>query len=130
MSFISNLTVDGKAHVLLRCSYKFDTQLDTTGKPVGKVSGGVLDLVLEADGTQDLIHWMLLSDQLKDGSITFYKRDVMATMQSIDFVDGACFGYNEIYSHDEEEPLQIGLQIAVKSLSIADVPFKSNWAES
>ena len=128
MSFISKLIVDGKEHSLLSCEYEFEQPLDPTGKPSGKPVGGQLHLVVEADGSSDLLHWMVHPTQLKDGSLTFYKRDVMARMQGIEFQDGICCDYIEEYEAIDDSPLHIQLTIAVKSMQIDDVPYESNWA--
>jgi len=128
MSFISKLIVDTNEHVLLNCEYEFVQPLDATGKPSGKPVGGELNMLIEADGTTDLLHWMLLPTQLKSGSVTFYKRDAMARMQAIQFTDAICCSYSEEFHSHNDTPMHIQLSIAAKAMQIEDVAYQSNWA--
>lgn len=129
MSFLAKLTVDGKEYNILRCTYDFDQPMDGTGKPTGRPLGGRIMATIEADGSYDLLHWMSSPDQVKDGAVTFYKRDAMSRLQQVIFKKAFCVKLTTHFEAIGSAPLQARLIISAKSLQIGDMRFENHWGE-
>lgn len=129
MSFLAKLVVDGKEYNILRCTYDFDQPMDSTGKPIGKPQGGQIMATVEADGSYDLLHWMASPDQVKDGSVVYYKRDAMSRLQQVLFTKAFCVKLTTHFEASGPSPLQIRLIISARTLQIGDMKFENLWGE-
>jgi type VI protein secretion system component Hcp len=129
MSFIAKISVDGEALTVLHCSYRFTQQTDGTGKPVSVPHGGFINLVVESTSETSFFDWMINPTQTKNGSITFYRRDSMSKLKTIDFTEAYCVDYSEIYNHEGDHPMQVQISISAKEITLNGSPYKNNWPE-
>lgn len=129
MSFIAKLSIDGEEANILYCAFRFSQTTDATGRPSSIPQGGTVNLTVESTGKVDLFDWMISPMQKKSGTITFYRRDTMSKLKTLDFTDAHCVDYNEVYQHDGDFPMQIGLVLSAKELKLNGSNFKNNWPE-
>lgn len=129
MSFLAKLTVDGKEYNVLHCTYNFEQPVDATGKPEARPLGGKITATIEADGSYDLLHWMASAEQIKDGTLTFYKRDAMSRLQQVIFKKAYCISLETEFDALDDSPLQQTIVISAKSLQIGDMKFDNFWGE-
>ena len=129
MSFLAKLMVDGRQYNVLRCTYDFDQPTDATGKPAGKPQGGRIMATIEADGSYDLLHWMASPDQVKDGSLIYYKRDALSKLQEVLFKKAYCVKLTTHFEAAGPSPLQMRVIISAKNLQIGDMKFDNPWGE-
>ena len=87
MSFIAKITIDGEELNVLHCGFRFTQVTDATGKPTSVPQGGNINLVLESNGSTNLFDWMISPTQTKSGVITFYRRDSMSKLKTVEFGD-------------------------------------------
>lgn len=127
MSFLARMVVDGNEYNILDCSYSFHQETDHNRKPVGTAKGGLIHLLLEADGKTNFLHWMVSPTQTKDGSITFYKRDAMSRLYRIDFKKAYCIQFKEHFNAHNTAPLQTHMVLSVKKMKVEDVDFENTW---
>ncbi|AHF15641.1 type VI secretion system tube protein TssD [Niabella soli] len=127
MSFIAKFSIDGVERNVLNCSYRLTQVTDDTGRPTSIPRGGSIVLTLESNGSVDLFDWMISSTQTKNGKITFFRRDSMSKLITLNFTDAHCIDYMEEFNHNSEFPMQITLQLSAKELKLNDSAYKNNW---
>jgi len=127
MSFIAKMKLDGEEMNVLHCGFRFSQMTDATGKPTAIPHGGSINLLLESNGGTDLFDWMISPTQTKSGTITFYRRDTMSKLKTLEFTDAHCVDYYETFDHVGENPMQIQLTISALEIKLNDSEFKNNW---
>lgn len=129
MSFIAKLKIDGEEMNILHCGFRFSQGIDATGKPVAIPQGGTVQLTIESTGATDLFDWMINPTLTKSGIITFFRRDNMSKLKTLEFGDAHCVDYYETFDHVGETPMQIQLSISARELKLNESEFKNNWPE-
>jgi len=127
MSFIAKMKLDGEEMNVLHCGFRFTQMTDATGKPTAIPHGGSINLLLESNGGTDLFDWMISPTQTKSGTITFYRRDTMSKLKTLEFTDAHCVDYYETFDHIGQNPMQIQLTISALEIKLNDSEFKNNW---
>jgi hypothetical protein len=127
MSFIAKLHLDGEEINVLHCGFRFTQATDTTGKPTARPQGGNINLLVESTGSTDLFDWMIKPTQQKNGKITFYRRDTMSKLKTLEFTDAVCVEYYETFDHNGDTPMQIQLTISAHEIKLNDSEFTNNW---
>lgn len=129
MSFIAKLDLEGDSSNILYCSFRFTQVTDATGRPASVPKGGSISLTVESSGNSELFDWMISPDQTRSGIITFYRRDTMSKLKTLEFTDAHCIDYQEVYHHDGEFPMQVQLVLSAKELKLNDSTFTNNWPQ-
>lgn len=129
MSFIAKLSLEGEEMNVLHCGFRFTQMTDATGKPTAIPQGGHINLLLESDGSSDLFDWMISPTQTKNGTVTFYRRDTMSKLKTLEFTDAHCVDYYETFDHTGDMPMQIQVTISPRELKLNDSEFKNNWPD-
>lgn len=127
MSFIAKFKVDDMEMNVLHCGFEFSKDIGATGKPTSIPKGGIVLLKLESNGATNLFDWMINPLQIKSGIITFYRRDTMSKLKTVDFKDAYCINYYETFDHTGDNPMQLELTLSARELKINDSTFKNNW---
>ncbi|GGH80279.1 hypothetical protein HNQ91_004877 [Filimonas zeae] len=129
MSFIAKMELEGENSNILYCSFRFTQVTDATGRPSSVPKGGAVMLTVESTGQSDLFDWMISPEQTRSGLITFYRRDTMSKLKTLEFTDAHCIDYQEVYQHDGEFPMQIKLVLSAKELKLNDSTYTNNWPQ-
>lgn len=129
MSFRAILKVDGEESKVLHCSYSFIQVTDVTGKPTSIPQGGMITLRIESNGKINFYDWMISPTQVKSGDITFYRRDEMSKLKTLEFTDAHCVAYQETFDHIGENPMLMEIKLSARELKLNDSLFKNNWPE-
>jgi hypothetical protein len=127
MSFIAKLKLEGDDMNVLHCSFRFTQVTDHIGKPSALPQGGAINLVVESNGNNDLFDWMISPTQTKSGSITFFRRDTMSKLKTLEFTEAHCVDYYETFEHLGTNPMQIQVTLSAREIKLNDVEFKNNW---
>ena len=99
MSFIAKLKLDSEEINVLQCGFRFTQGMDATGKPTAIPRGGTISLTVESNSNNDLFDWMISPTQTKNGAITFFRRDTMSKLKTLQFTEAHCVDYYETYNH-------------------------------
>lgn len=129
MSFIAKMKVDGDEVNVLHCNFRFSQMTDSTGKPTAIPQGGAVTVVVESNGSTDLFDWMISPTQTKSGTITFYRRDNLSKLKTLEFADAHCVDYSETYDHNTDTPMQVQVTFSAKEVKLNQSQFKNNWPE-
>lgn len=114
---------------VLHCGFRFTQLTDATGKPTAIPQGGIVDLVIESDGSTELFDWMISTTQTKNGTITFYRRDSSSKLKALEFTEAHCVDYYETFDHTGDNPMQIRLKLSAREIKLNDSEFKNNWPQ-
>src|SRR5690349_12468730 len=108
MSFIAKLKIDGEEMNVLHCGYRFSQRTDAaTGKPTAAPQGGIINLTIESTSGTEMFDWMVHTTQVKSGTVTFFRRDNMSKLKTLEFVDAYCVDYYETFDHIGDNPMQM-----------------------
>jgi Hemolysin coregulated protein Hcp (TssD) len=130
MAFLAKLTIDdGDEMNVLHCSYRLTQGTDASGKPTAIPQGGFVSLVVESTKSTDLFDWMINPTGLKNGQVTFYRRDMQSKLKTLEFTDAYCIDYQEDFDHKGEMAMQISFSLSAKTIKLNDSEFKNNWPE-
>ncbi|MCF6347914.1 MAG: hypothetical protein L3J20_06410 [Flavobacteriaceae bacterium] len=101
MSFLAKLFVDGKEITVLDCSFEISKQADETGKPASTAYGGQIEASFEMSEKDDeFFLWAEALDMTKNGSITFYKDEVLAVKYRLEFTKAHCLSFSANFSSE------------------------------
>jgi hypothetical protein len=130
MAFLAKVSIDGGDEMnVLNCSFRFTQVTDATGKPSSIPHGGYVSLIIESTKETELYDWMIGPTATKNGTVTFYRRDMLSKLKTLEFTEGYCVDYQESFDHRGEHPMQIALTISARTLKLNESEFKNNWPE-
>ena len=130
MAFLAKLSIDGGAEMnVLNCDYRFTQATDATGKPSAITRGGYVSLVIESTKDTEIFDWMISPTSVKNGTITFYRRDVLSKLKTLEFAEAHCVDYHESFDSKGLHPMQLTFTLSAKKLRLNDSEFKNNWPE-
>lgn len=130
MSFITRITVDDEEMNVLHCSFHFSKATDATGRPIAVPQGGSINLLIESNGSTVLFDWMISATQTKNGTITFYRRDSMSRLKTLQFTEAHCIEYQETYDHEGNHPMQTHITLSARELRLNDSEYRNNWPQA
>ena len=70
---------------------------------------------------------MIHPTQTKSGAVTFFRRDTMSKLKTLEFTEAYCVNYHEIYRHTGEFPMQVKLALSARTIKLNDSEYKNNW---
>ncbi len=127
MAFLAKLSIDGGAEInVLHCSFRFTQATDATGKPSSIPQGGYVSIIIESTKDTEIYDWMISPTSMKNGVVTFYRRDMFSKLKVLDFNDAYCVDYHESFDHKGEHPMQIAFTISAKKLKLNESEFVNN----
>jgi hypothetical protein len=127
MPFITSLTLEDeeKDINILHCDYKFTQAIDATGMPISNPQGGLINLVIQSNGSTNLFDWMVSPDKVKKGVITFYRDESPSSLIKLEFADTYCVGYYDVFDNTAGTPMLTYLTLSATSLKLNGAPFKN-----
>lgn len=127
MSFLAKLEIDGETMNVLEFNCSIRQEMDKSGKPSADPSGGNIRLLVESTKSTLLFDWMVSHSQIKNGKITFFRRDAISKMREFEFNEAYCVSYDEIFISDNSTPMQIQFSISAKEISMNGSKFTRSW---
>jgi Hemolysin coregulated protein Hcp (TssD) len=127
MSFLAKLEIDGEIMTVLefKCTVEQDT--DKSGKPSSDPRGGKIRLVVESTKSTLLFDWAVSHSQLKNGKVTFYRRDATSKMRELEFSNAYCIAYDELFHANSDKPMQIDFLISAQEIAMNGSKMSMNW---
>ena len=128
MSFIARLQLQNEDEIsVLRCSFRFNQNIDVTGKAASKPMGGTINITLASINHPGLFEWMITTSQTKNGKITFVRYDTMSKLKTLEFENALCVEYNEVFDPTGEHPIILQLTLSAHTIKLEDTVYKNNW---
>lgn len=118
---------DFEAREVIMVDYKFDQAIDLEGQIAGIPRGGRIQIRVKAmnDGNNQLLQWMLASNDPRDFKITFLSTVDGATMKTIEGTGCYCVDYVEKWEEGEEHFEEI--EVVCQTLKNGPVEFNNPW---
>lgn len=110
---------------ILSCDFSFTQEIDETGKPSSRPQGGLINLSVESTEKNTLAEWMFSKMGTKDGQITFQLRNNKTKV--LDFRDGVCISYNEVFQSSGSIPMIIHFTISPNMIVLGNAQFNNDW---
>jgi hypothetical protein len=127
MSFKAILEVDGKKYRVVNCIYTLSQLVDDTGRPSSTVRAGTIDMVVESTDDTMFFEWMCDSYMVKQGKITFNKRDEDAKMKVLEFSEAYMVKYSENYDESGAGSMLQSFSLSARKIKIGDGEYESEW---
>jgi hypothetical protein len=128
MSFIAKLQLQNEDEIsVLRCGFRFNQNIDVTGKAASRPMGGTINITLASINHPSLFEWMINTLQKKNGKITFIRYDTMSKLKTLEFENALCVEYHETFDPANEHPIMLQLTLSAHTLRLEDMVFKNNW---
>ena len=131
MSFSATLHIEGHPKeqdgiTVISCDFSFNQQVDQSGVPVSKVSGGLINIGLRNENDYDIMMWMIGSRDKKNGKIVLSSgmADNQA-FQKIEFKDALLVNYQQSFA--EESEVVINLTLSCRHMEISGATFVNVW---
>lgn len=74
-----------------------------------------------------LFDWMTSNTQTKNGKLTFYRRDAISKMRDLEFKEGYCIHYDELFIAYNTMSMRIEVVISAKEINMNGSQFTRNW---
>ncbi len=130
MSFLAKFEMDGETMNVLDFRMSMNQKIDLSGKVSANPTGGMIFMKVESTKSTLLFDWMISAVQLKNGTITFFKRDALSQMRELKFAEGYCVEYHELFVADTSNPMQIEFVISARQISVNGSNFDKNWPKT
>lgn len=130
MSFLAKLNINDEEFNVLECSFDILQKTDHSNRPSGIPIIGTVDVLIETSNKTNFYAWSFAPNELKDGEIVFFKRDLMASYKTIVFKKAYCVEYFEVFNNNDQNPMKIKLTLACNSLDINGVDYVNPWGLS
>ena len=134
MAFSASLHIEGhpkeqEGFTVVSCDFTFDQQVDATGMPVSRPTGGVIKIGLKNENDYDLMQWMIAPSAKKNGKIVFSSGMTdNQSFQTIEFKDAMLINYHQSFS--EEAEIAVNLTISCRVMEISGASFINIWETS
>lgn len=130
MSFLAKLELNNEVFNVLEFDVTFSQSIDNNNKPVNKVKGGQIRLVVESTSSDLFSDWMVSHTSVKDGKVIFYRRDAMSTMKNVVFKKAYCISFQKKFRSEGTLPMTTEILITSNEIKIGNTAFVSNWNNS
>lgn len=127
MSFLAKLEIDGEVMNVLEFQCTLSQDTDKSGKPSADPVGGKVRVVVESTKSTMLFDWMTSNTQTKNGKLTFYRRDAISKMRDLEFKEGYCIHYDELFIAYNTMSMRIEVVISAKEINMNGSQFTRNW---
>jgi len=127
MSFLAKLEIDGEIMNVLEFQCTINQDTDKSGKPSADPVGGKIRVVVESTKSTMLFDWMVSNTQTKNGKLTFYRRDAISKMRDLQFKEGYCIHYDELFIAYNTMSMRIEVVISAKEINMNGSQFARNW---
>lgn len=127
MSFLAKMSINDEEFNVLHCNFKVKQKIDYSNRPCGTAVLGLVSVLIESSRKSDFYKWSISPDELRDGEITFFKRDLMSSYKTLKFEKAYCVEYEEDFNSDNDKPMVTRLVLACYSLNINGVEYVNAW---
>ena len=126
-SFLAELKIEEVTLKVLECKFEYNVKTDETGFQSQRALPGNLNITIESTNKLDFVAWML-QDEMKDGEIVFFKRDMMSSAKTVSFAQAFCIHYSEIFTSEGDIPMKTNIVLSVYELAVDSTCIIQNWS--
>ena len=128
MAYKATLKLDTAEYDVLHCSYAFNRDFDSKGKPSSIIYGGTVSMSIEATSDTSIVEAMVNNTaKAVDGSVTWKNPTTDSTMKVLEFKTGFIVDYTESFSNSGGDAMAISFTISAQELSIGSAEHINEW---
>jgi type VI protein secretion system component Hcp len=99
MSFKALFKTTGQEFRVLSSSYNVYRAVDEMGRPTSSTVGGEITITMESNANNLFFEHISVGEMLKEGKITFVKRNEDSTMRELSFKNAFISSFSETFDH-------------------------------
>lgn len=127
MAFRATLNFGGKEFDVLDCSFDFQRDVDSKGRPSSNIYGGKIHLQVESTDDTTILENMINQFKPHAGGITFKKGDEEAKMKELTWENGYITEYHEGIDIIGSTPMTVKFTVSAQVIKIGGAQFEQNW---
>lgn len=127
MPFKAELSLEGNTYLLNSVSFGIEQDTDKFGRPSSAAKGGRIDIELFSVEDDVIVDWMVHPAKTLNGSISLYEADNETKLKEIQFENGYCIEFAEIFEQTAGENLLTKVTISAEKLSIGNIDLDNQW---
>ena len=110
---------------VLECDYQFMQDIDETGKPFARPSGGQINITVASTEKGTITAWMFEKMGYKNGKIVFVLRN--RKKKTLQFEDGVCISFAETFNAMDNMPMLLRFTISANKIILDGCTFSKDW---
>lgn len=130
MAFKALLDLAGNEYDVENCHFSMHQDTDhRNNKPTAHVSPSSisLEVKVDKDKIKELWLWGAMHNEVKDGSIKFFKIDEDASMFELNFQDGFCTSFSYQMSSHGSSDMTVSIDISARVTELDGDGFEMKW---
>ncbi len=132
MSLTARLHIEGHSNEdqgvsVISCDYSFSQSHSQRGYATGQITGGIINITIRGLDDEELFTWMVTSNAIKNGRISFSGITSTGPGRRIEFEDAFLVGYHENFANESDVTIQ--LVISARVISLFGVNHENHWTQ-
>ena len=132
MSLTARLHLKGHSNeeqgiLVLSCDFNFTQDIDGRGMATSAIRGGIINIALRGMDDAEILQWMVGTDVMKNGYISFSGITSTGPGRKIEFEDSFLISYSESFANESDITIQI--VISARKLAISGVKHENLWTK-
>jgi len=129
MSFKAIFKTTGKEFRVLSSSYNIYRSVDEMGRPSSSTIGGEISISVESTGDNLFFEHICVGEMLKEGKITFFKRNEESTMRELGFRNAFISSFTESFDHSGGSgAMVISITLVAQVISMGNGEIVNEWS--
>jgi len=125
LTFTSSEGIATDSIKILECDFNFSQDIDDTGKPSAKPTGGQINITVESTDKGIITEWMFAKMGYKNGKIVFPLRN--GKKKELKFEDGVCVSYHESFNSMDNTAMVLRFTISANKIFLDNQTFSNDW---
>ncbi len=129
MSFKAIFKTSGSEFRVLSSSYHMYRKVDDMGRPISSTIGGEIKISVESTGNNLFFEHISVGEMLKEGTITFIKRNEEATMRELSFQKAFISSFTETFDHSGGSGAMItSITLVAQVIKMGNAEVVNEWS--
>jgi type VI protein secretion system component Hcp len=129
MSFKAVFKTSGKEFRVLSSSYNVHRKVDEMGRPISSTIGGEIKISVESTGNNMFFEHIAVGEMLKEGTITFVKRNEESTMRELSFQKAFISSFTETFDHSGGTgAMVISITLVAQIITMGNGEIMNEWS--
>ena len=130
MSLTARLHIEGHSNEdsgipILAVDFNFTQDYDGRGMATSRIHGGVINVTLRGIDDAEILQWMIGTDLMKNGRISYSGITSTGPGRRIEFEDGFLVSYHESFANESDIAIQ--LVISCRVITVSGVRHENTW---
>lgn len=129
MSFKAVFKTTGQEFRVLSSSYNVYRGVDEMGRPTSSTVGGEINISMESNAINIFFEHISVGEMLKEGTITYIKRNEEATMRELSFQNAFISSFSETFDHSGGSGAMVtSITLVAQVISMGNGEIMNEWS--